>query len=65
MTNLTVKREYMGAGNTPPVKDGKFPVLELSDGSRVVGREKQSFDQLHKEAVRLGLIAKPEGKRKA
>lgn len=54
----TVSKEYMGDGNTPPVKGGKFPVLQLSDGSRVVGRVGQSYKDLRADAVAKKLIAK-------
>lgn len=54
----TVKKQYMGDGNTPPVKGGKFPVLELSDGSRIVGRAGQSYKDLRNDAADKKLIGK-------
>lgn len=59
MANLPkVTKEYMGDGNTPPVKGGKFPVLQLDDGSRIVGRVGQSYKDLRKDAADKKLIAK-------
>jgi len=52
-----VEKEYMSDGNNPEaVKGGKFPVLQLSDGSRIVGRVKQSFEDLKAEAHDRGAI---------
>lgn len=52
-----VTKEYKSDGNNPePVKGGKFPVLQLSDGSRVVGRPGQSFKELRSEAKDRGVI---------
>lgn len=49
-----IVEEYMGDGNTPPVKDGKFPVLQLDNGARYVGRASQSLKELRAEAIQRG-----------
>lgn len=57
MARIKVTSEYMSDGNNPePVKGGKFPVLQLSDGGRYVGRLGQSFEELRTEAKDRGFI---------
>lgn len=56
MTLPKINDEYLSDGNNPePVKGGKFPVLQLSDGSRYVGRAGQTFEELRAEAKERGV----------
>lgn len=53
----TVEKKYMSDGNNPePIKGAEFPVLQLSDGGRIVGRKGQSHAELIADAQRRGQI---------